>query len=196
MANRLFVANIPFDVTEEELTKHFSEVGPVSRVFLPLDRETGKPRGFAFVEFSNPEHAALAIQRLNQQPFKERPLVVNEARPSGSSRPVAGGSRGPNPSQRSHGTPGGASGSRPRMPASPAGDGGPVGRPPAKAKTGPGRRRKGGKRFWDEGGPARNEPLKEKVGGRFYGVDDDSSDEDDNIDFENFATSEPESDEE
>ena len=93
MGSRLFVGNLPYDATEEELTHHFAQVGPVSRVFLPLDRDTGRPRGFAFIEFPSSEHAAEAIQRLNQQPFKERPLVVNEARPS-ESRPAGGSSGG------------------------------------------------------------------------------------------------------
>ena len=176
MGSRLFVGNLPYDATEEELTHHFAQVGPVSRVFLPLDRETGRPRGFAFVEFPSLEHAAEAIQRLNQQPFKERPLVVNEARPS-ESRPAGGGGLRPESRERTTVA------------------GGPTIRPPAKSKAGQGgRRRKGKRSSWDEG--PKKEPLKEKLGGRFYGVEDEPSDDDEDIDFENFATSEPDSDDE
>ena len=51
MAVRLFVGNLPYDVTEADLRAHFAAVGPLSYISLPTDRETGRPRGFAFVEF-------------------------------------------------------------------------------------------------------------------------------------------------
>ena len=89
MPSRVFVGNLPYEATKGEIRDHFSEVAPVSRVFMPLDRETGKPRGFAFVEFAETEHADLAIQKLHQKPFKDRSLVVNEARPS-EGRPSGG----------------------------------------------------------------------------------------------------------
>ena len=89
MPSRVFVGNLPYDATEGEIREHFSEVAPVSRVFMPLDRETGRPRGFAFVEFAEDAHASSAIQQLHQKPFKDRPLVVNEARPS-EGRPSGG----------------------------------------------------------------------------------------------------------
>jgi hypothetical protein len=73
--------------------------------------------------------------------------------------------------------------------------GGPPSRPPAKSKAGGGGRRRRGKRSsWDEG--PKKEPLKEKLGGRFYGVEDDASDDEEDIDFENFATGEGDSDDE
>jgi RNA recognition motif-containing protein len=187
MGSRLFVGNLPYDATEEELTGHFSQVGPVSRVFLPLDRDTGRPRGFAFVEFPSSEHAAEAIQRLNQQPFKERPLVVNEARPS-EARPAGG-------APRAGSRPPAGGGFRPESRERTTVGGGPPSRPPAKSKAGGGGRRRRGKRSsWDEG--PKKEPLKEKLGGRFYGDDDDPSDDDEDIDFENFATGEGDSDDE
>lgn len=80
MAVRLFVGNLSYQVTEAELREHFSAVGPVSYVNLPTDRESGKPRGFAFVEFNEPAQAEEAIRRFNNQPFQGRPLAVNEAR--------------------------------------------------------------------------------------------------------------------
>jgi RNA recognition motif-containing protein len=80
MAVRLFVGNLPYDVTEAELRAHFAAIGPLSYISLATDRDTGKPRGFAFVEFSSQTDAEDAIRRLNNQAFKGRPLAVNEAR--------------------------------------------------------------------------------------------------------------------
>ena len=53
MGIRLYVGNLPFNVTEEELKEHFSTIGPLSHLSIPTDRETGKQRGFAFVEFKD-----------------------------------------------------------------------------------------------------------------------------------------------
>jgi len=80
MAVRLFVGNLPYDVTEAELRAHFAAIGPLSYISLATDRDTGKPRGFAFVEFSARADAEEAMRRLNNQAFKGRALVVNEAR--------------------------------------------------------------------------------------------------------------------
>ena len=65
---------------ERNYKELFSSVGPVASVFLPVERESGKPRGFAFVDFSDRAHAEEAVGRFHQQPFKGRALVVNEAR--------------------------------------------------------------------------------------------------------------------
>ena len=80
MAVRLFVGNLPYNTTEAELKEHLSAVGPPSNVYLPTDRETGKPRGFAFVEFNDGAQAQQAIRRFNNQMFKGRPITINEAR--------------------------------------------------------------------------------------------------------------------
>jgi len=80
MAVRLFVGNLPYDVTEAELRAHFAAIGPLAYLSLPMDRDTGTPRGFAFVEFSARADAEDAMRRLDNQPFKGRPLAVNEAR--------------------------------------------------------------------------------------------------------------------
>ena len=93
MSVRLFVGNLPYDASEEEIREHFSTVGNLSYVSIPLDRETGKKRGFAFVEFADAQQAQEAIQKLNNQPFKGRPLAVNEARARESSPRPAGGFR-------------------------------------------------------------------------------------------------------
>jgi RNA recognition motif-containing protein len=80
MGMRLFVGNLPYDINAAELRAHFATVGPLSFFSLPTDRETGRPRGFAFIEFSERADAEEAVRRLNNQAFKGRPLAVSEAR--------------------------------------------------------------------------------------------------------------------
>src|SRR5215831_12223702 len=94
MAVRLFVGNLPYDASESEIREYFSQIGPLSFVSVPVDRETGKLRGFAFVEFGDRAHAETAISRFDGQLFKGRRLAVNEARerergtgPAASARP-------------------------------------------------------------------------------------------------------------
>lgn len=79
MATRLFIGNLSYDVTEAELRAHFAALGPLSALALPMDRDTGKPRGFAFVEFRERVDAEEAIRRFNTALFKGRPLAVSEA---------------------------------------------------------------------------------------------------------------------
>jgi cold-inducible RNA-binding protein len=88
MPVRLFVGNLPYDVSEAELRAHFAALGPLSSLVLPTDRDTGKPRGFAFVEFQERADAEEAIRRLNHQAFKGRPLAVSEARAGGAGAPA------------------------------------------------------------------------------------------------------------
>ncbi|MCA1649855.1 MAG: RNA-binding protein [Acidobacteria bacterium] len=90
MSVRLFIGNLPYAASEAELREHLSSVGVPSQVVLPVDRETGRPRGFAFVDYADRAVAEEAIRRYDQQPFKGRPLAVSEARPPG------GGSRNRN----------------------------------------------------------------------------------------------------
>src|SRR5206468_12516978 len=105
MSVRLFVGNLPYDATEEEIRQHFSRVGNLSYVSIPLDRETGKKRGFAFVEFADAQQAQEAIRQFNNQPFKGRSLAVNEARErEAGPRPAGGGFR-PSPGPSTGGGP-------------------------------------------------------------------------------------------
>src|SRR6187455_3569792 len=90
MPVRLFVGNLPYDATEEDIRAHFATAGNVLNVFVPLDRETGRKRGFAFVEFNDGAEAQEAIRLFNNQPFKGRPLAVNEARAKESRPPGPG----------------------------------------------------------------------------------------------------------
>jgi RNA recognition motif-containing protein len=99
MSVRLFVGNLPYDTTESDLKEFFAPVGPLSTVIIPVDRETGKRRGFAFVEFSDPAQAAEASRRLNNQPFKGRNITINEAR-ARESRPDSGAGPRPGSSMR------------------------------------------------------------------------------------------------
>src|SRR4029453_1695929 len=78
MAVRLFVGNLPYDVTEAELRAHFAAIGPLSYLSLATDRDTGKPRGFASLEFSARADAEDAIRRFHNQAFNGRPGGVNE----------------------------------------------------------------------------------------------------------------------
>ena len=102
MAVRLFVGNLAYTTTEADLRSYFGTVAPPSQVVLPVDRETGRQRGFAFVEFLDRAHAEQAIQQFNGQVFNGRPLAVSEARaredrgPGGPPRP-GGYSSGPRP---------------------------------------------------------------------------------------------------
>jgi len=77
--NKLYVGNLSFQTTEAELRQLFEQHGTVSSVSVITDRETGRPRGFAFVEMSDPGSAATAISKLDGREFGGRALRVNEA---------------------------------------------------------------------------------------------------------------------
>ncbi|MGH2458540.1 MAG: RNA recognition motif domain-containing protein [Chloroflexota bacterium] len=79
MATRLYVGNLPYSVSETELRRLFSQTGTVESVTMPLDRQTGRPRGFAFVQMANGDEANAAIQMFNGYVLDGRPLRVNIA---------------------------------------------------------------------------------------------------------------------
>ncbi len=81
MNTKLYVGNLSFDATENDLKDLFTQHGPVTEVNLMQDRVTGKARGFGFVTMETKEGADAAIQALNGKDFKGRALIVNEARP-------------------------------------------------------------------------------------------------------------------
>jgi len=81
MGTNLFVGNLPYNVTEQDLIEMFSQVGEVVSAQIILDKETRRSRGFGFVRMSNDEEAAAAIQRFHQQQVMGRQLTVNEAKP-------------------------------------------------------------------------------------------------------------------
>jgi RNA recognition motif-containing protein len=99
MNNKLFVGNLSFQTTENELHDAFSQHGTVMEANLMVDRMTGRPRGFGFVTMSTPEEAQAAIDALHGSQLGGRPLTVNIARPreerSGGGGGGGGGGRGP-----------------------------------------------------------------------------------------------------
>jgi RNA recognition motif-containing protein len=93
---KLYVGNLPFQATEEQLTTLFSQTGvTAANVTLVRDRFSGQPRGFGFVEINNDEEADRAVQGLNGHDFMGRNIVVNEARPPREGGGGAGGGRRP-----------------------------------------------------------------------------------------------------
>jgi cold-inducible RNA-binding protein len=188
LAVRLFIGNLPYSASEADLRAHFAAVAEPSHVAMPVDRETGRPRGFAFVEYADRAVAEEVIRKFDSQPFQGRPLAVSEARaredrpprpPGGGFAPRPGGGggfSGPRPGgggggfggPRPMGGGGGFGGPRP----GPGGPPSPGGRdrsanfgPPA-----PPRRLRGKKTTQQEHKP--RGPIKEKTGGRIYDVED------------------------
>jgi cold-inducible RNA-binding protein len=94
MGTKLYVGNLSFNTTENELQELFSQAGPVQEVTLMQDKFTGKSRGFAFVTMGSEEDAQSAISKFNGQTIEGRPLTVNEARPREPRPPGGGGGRG------------------------------------------------------------------------------------------------------
>ena len=90
MSNKLFVGNLSFNTTENDLQDAFAAHGTVLETNLMMDRETGRPRGFGFVTMSTPEEAQKAIDALNGKELGGRALTVNIARPR-EERPAGGG---------------------------------------------------------------------------------------------------------
>jgi cold-inducible RNA-binding protein len=181
LAVRLFVGNLPYGTTEAELRSHFGTIAPPSQVVLPVDRDTGRPRGFAFVEFPERSHAEQAIQQFNGQLFNGRPMAVSEAR--------AREDRGPRPPGP---RPGGFT---------PRPSGGGFGAPrfdPTGAPT-PSRNRnfgpdakpsRGGPKSKKKDGDRPRGPIPLKSTGRSFTLDDDSPDEE-LPEMDDFATSKP-----
>ena len=99
----IYVGNLLYATTEPELVEFFSKWGKVERATLVYDRETGRPRGFAFVEMPDPTEAAKAVADAHGSELNGRPLTVNEARPRGSGG-GAGGAARPRPVQEVQGS--------------------------------------------------------------------------------------------
>ena len=81
MAKKLYVGNLPFTVTEESLNQKFAAFGAVTSAKIITDRETGRSKGFAFVEMSSDSEAQSAISKYNGADFGGRAMTVNEAKP-------------------------------------------------------------------------------------------------------------------
>jgi RNA recognition motif-containing protein len=208
LAVRLFVGNLAYSTTEADLRSYFGTVAAPSQVVLPVDRETGRPRGFAFVEFLDRGHAEAAIQKFNGQVFNGRPLAVSEARaredrgPGGPRPGGGGGFGGPRPGGGGGGfggpRPGGFGGPRPG-----GGFGGPRFDPAAPA---PPRNRNFGPDAKPQRGPNAKAKKKEaerprgpipmKVTGRSFTLEDvDDPGGEELPDIDDIATSKPTKDE-
>jgi len=193
VAVRLFIGNLPYGASEADLRAHFAAVAEPSHVAMPVDRETGRPRGFAFVEFADRAVAEEVIKRFDQQTFQGRPLAVSEARAREDRPPrPPGGFGGPRPSggfggPRSGGfggpRPGGGGGFGPRPGGPPAGPGG-RDRSANFGPPAPPKRLRGKKNSQQDHKP--RGPIKEKSGGRIYAVDD--LDDGPAIDIDDVAT--------
>jgi RNA recognition motif-containing protein len=191
----LFIGNLPYSASEADLRAHFATVAEPSHVVMPVDRETGRPRGFAFVEFADRAVAEDVIKKFDAQPFQGRNLAVSEAR-AREDRPP-----GPRPGGFSSPRPGGGFGG-PRPPGGGGGFGGPRpggfgprrGLPPGpggrdrSANFGPPAppKRLRGKKGNQQDHKPRG-PIKERTGGRIYDVED--LGEDAPIDIDDIATS-------
>ena len=93
ISNRIFVGNLNYQTTQSELEALFTEAGELVEVFLPVDRDTGRPRGFAFVEFADQDAVATAIEKFDGHDMGGRNLRVNiaeERRPRTPSPPSGG----------------------------------------------------------------------------------------------------------
>ena len=190
MSVRLFIGNLPYSATEPDLREHLSSVGAPAQIVLPTDRETGRPRGFAFVDYTDREVAEEAIRRFNQQPFKGRPLAVSEARPREDRPP------GPRPggfsSPRPGGPPSGFSSPRPGGYSPRPTDGG-GGAPGSRSRNfgpdaPPKNKRKPPRKDSDRGPKG---PIKERPVSRIYDADEDwrAKDDAEEAELDNFATS-------
>ncbi len=94
MGNKIYVGNLPFSATSESLNEMFAKFGTVDSAKIVMDRDTGRSKGFGFVEMSTADEAAAAIEKLNGQDMGGRSLVVNEARPMEPRTGGGGGGRG------------------------------------------------------------------------------------------------------
>ncbi len=94
MSVKLYVGNLPFSMTENDLTDLFAQAGNVARVQLINDRVTGRPRGFGFVEMGTADEAQAAIAKFHGQEINGRALTVNEARPMEQREGGGGGGGG------------------------------------------------------------------------------------------------------
>ena len=184
---RLFVGNLPYQASEEDLRTHFAQVGKPTQIVRPLDRETGRARGFAFVEYAERSEAEAAIKQFDGQLFMGRPLAVSEARaredrgPGGPPRP-GGGYGGPRPG--GYGGGGGFGGPRPAGGyGSPSrsghSEGGGQHRP--QRDFGPPAPPKDKKKPFKKNEEKPRGPIPTKFTGRTFDLDD--TDEDDSIDI-------------
>src|SRR5665647_2832014 len=91
MGNKLYVGNLPYSVRDEDLQQSFGQFGAVTSAKVMMERDTGRSKGFGFVEMASDAEAQAAINGMNGQPLGGRSVVVNEARPMEARPPRSGG---------------------------------------------------------------------------------------------------------
>ena len=91
MGNKLYVGNLPYSVRDEDLQQSFGQFGAVTSAKVMMERDTGRSKGFGFVEMASDAEAQAAINGMNGQPLGGRSVVVNEARPMEARPPRTGG---------------------------------------------------------------------------------------------------------
>ncbi|MES2977805.1 MAG: RNA-binding protein [Pseudomonadota bacterium] len=91
MGNKLYVGNLPYSVRDEDLQQSFGQFGAVTSAKVMMERDTGRSKGFGFVEMGSDAEAQAAINGMNGQPLGGRSVVVNEARPMEARPPRSGG---------------------------------------------------------------------------------------------------------
>ena len=94
MGNKLYVGNLPYSVRDSDLEQAFSQFGAVTSAKVMMERDTGRSKGFGFVEMGNDAEAQAAVNGMNGQPLGGRSIVVNEARPMEARPPRSGGGGG------------------------------------------------------------------------------------------------------
>ena len=94
MGNKLYVGNLPYSVRDSDLEQAFSQFGAVTSAKVMMERDTGRSKGFGFVEMGNDAEAQAAVNGMNGQPLGGRSIVVNEARPMEARPPRSGGGYG------------------------------------------------------------------------------------------------------
>ena len=103
MGNKLYVGNLPYTVRDEDLQQSFGQFGAVTSAKVMMERDTGRSKGFGFVEMANDAQAQAAINGMNGQPMGGRSITVNEARPMEARSPRTGGFGGGGGGDRSGG---------------------------------------------------------------------------------------------
>ncbi len=91
MSSKLYVGNLSYSVRDDDLQQRFAEFGTVASAKVMMDRDSGRSKGFGFVEMSNADQAQAAIRGMNGQSVDGRDMVVNEARPMEARAPRSGG---------------------------------------------------------------------------------------------------------
>ena len=179
-AVRLFIGNLPYNATEDDIRSHFASVGLPTQIVRPLDRETGRARGFAFVEYGERALAEEAVKRFDGQLFMGRPLAVSEARARDDRSPMPprpGGFSGP-PRPGGFSSPSGGGGYAPRpggfrpQPGDPPLTDAAIARSRNFGPPAPPKGKKGPKPGFAQKERGPKGPIPTKFTGRVYGLDD------------------------